>query len=89
MDSLGTGTGIGFQDWTVSEPESESKKLEPGTSGMVTIWTWFIMQMRLAFAIEHYRIKVMSLAGMHISVKNHSAASTVNKNSLQLMMKTI
>ena len=30
MDSLGTGTG--FQDWTVSEPESESKKLEPGTS---------------------------------------------------------
>ena len=32
MDSLGTGTGIGFQDWTVSEPESESKKLEPGTS---------------------------------------------------------
>ena len=34
MDSLGTGTGIGFQDWTVSEPESESKKLEPGTSAL-------------------------------------------------------
>ena len=34
MDSLGTGTG--FQDWTVSEPESESKKLEPGISdGMI------------------------------------------------------
>ena len=47
-----------------------------------------ITQMRLAIALEHYQIKLMSLAGMHISVKNHSAASTVNKNSLQ-MMKTI
>ena len=37
MDSLGTGTGIGFQDWTVSEPESESKKLEPGTSVIVPL----------------------------------------------------
>ena len=35
MDSLGTGTGTGFQDWTVSEPESESKKLEPGTSAVL------------------------------------------------------
>ena len=25
-------TGIGFWDWTVSEPELESKKMEPGTS---------------------------------------------------------
>ena len=32
MDSLGTGIGTEFLDWTVSEPESESKKLEPGTS---------------------------------------------------------
>ena len=39
MDSLGTGTGIGFQDWTVTEPESESKKLEPGTSGI--LWVLF------------------------------------------------
>ena len=30
MDSL--GIGIEFLDWTVSELESESKKLEPGTS---------------------------------------------------------
>ena len=33
MDSLGIGIGTEFLDWTVSEPESESKKLEPGTSG--------------------------------------------------------
>ena len=32
MDSLGIGIGAEFLDWTVSEPESESKKLEPGTS---------------------------------------------------------
>ena len=31
IDSLGIGTEI--LDWTVSEPESESKKLEPGASG--------------------------------------------------------
>ena len=34
MDSLGIGIGTEFLDWTVSEPESESKKLEPGTSVM-------------------------------------------------------
>ena len=32
MDSLGIGIVTEFLDWTVSEPESESKKLEPGTS---------------------------------------------------------
>ena len=35
MDSLGIEIGTEFLDWTVSEPESESKKLEPGTSGLV------------------------------------------------------
>ena len=29
---IATQIGAGFQDWTVSEPESESKKLEPGIS---------------------------------------------------------
>ena len=32
MDSLRIGIGTEFLDWTVSEPESESKKLEPRTS---------------------------------------------------------
>ena len=31
MDSLRIGMGTEFLDLTVSEPESESKKLEPGT----------------------------------------------------------
>ena len=31
--SLRTGIGTGFQDWTVSVPELESKKLKPGISG--------------------------------------------------------
>ena len=39
-----------------------------------------IMQMRLAIALEHYWIKLISLAGMHIS-KSHSTTHTVNKNS--------
>ena len=40
MDSLGTGIGTEFLDWRVSEPESESKKLEPGTS-YVSLVTFF------------------------------------------------
>ena len=39
-----------------------------------------IMQIRLAIALEHYQIKVMSLAEMHI-LKSHSATYAVNKNS--------
>ena len=34
MDSLGIGIGTELLDWTVSEPESESKKMEPGTPGL-------------------------------------------------------
>ena len=36
MDSLRIGIGTEFLDWTVSEPELESKKLEPGTSVLGT-----------------------------------------------------
>ena len=32
--SFRTRIGTGFQDWKVSEPEAESKKLEPGISDL-------------------------------------------------------
>ena len=35
-----------------------------------------VMQMRLAIALEHYQIKLMPLAGMHIS-KSHSTTHAV------------
>ena len=34
LDSIRTRIGAGFQDWTVSAPESQSKKSEPGISDL-------------------------------------------------------
>ena len=71
MDSLGTITGIWFQDWTVSEPKSESKVpvVSKDLCPLATAChTWRCPCISVVLEAI-YEARLQALEGRHVSIK--------------------
>ena len=100
MDSLGIGIGTEFLDWTVSEPESESKKLEPETSELLLVLLGNRNQVRCQPNIainnnsqELGEILVLAILSFKIQEENkiqfhHSHSSSLRNGSTMALAET-